>query len=77
MLRQQFQIPLARGYSGELAKNSGNRTGLFYRQTGLAAKARRAAEREAFPTRMRLAVLWGCKLIGNSQQQAEQNGKKH
>ena len=49
--------PIARGYVASLARPGGNITGLFYRQPELAQK-RVELLSEAFPTRMRLAVLW-------------------
>jgi putative ABC transport system substrate-binding protein len=56
MLANNFD-PIARGYVASLARPGGNITGLFYRQPELAQK-RVELLSEAFPTRMRLAVLW-------------------
>ena len=55
MLANNFD-PIARGYVASLARPGGN-IGLFYRQPELAQK-RVELLSEAFPTRMRLAVLW-------------------
>jgi len=49
--------PVERGYISSLARPGGNITGLFYRQSELAAKKVELLM-EAFPERSRLAVLW-------------------
>jgi putative tryptophan/tyrosine transport system substrate-binding protein len=49
--------PVERGYVSSLARPGGNITGLFYRQSELAAKKVELLT-QAFPDRTRLAVLW-------------------
>src|SRR5262249_48401255 len=49
--------PIARGYVTNLARPSGNITGIFQRQPDLARK-RVELMREAFPEKTHLAVLW-------------------
>jgi putative tryptophan/tyrosine transport system substrate-binding protein len=49
--------PIERGYVSSLARPGGNITGLFYRQSELAAKKVELLT-QAFPERTQLAVLW-------------------
>jgi putative tryptophan/tyrosine transport system substrate-binding protein len=49
--------PIARGYIASLSHPGGNITGIFYRQTELAAKQLELLA-EAFPDRTRVAALW-------------------
>jgi putative tryptophan/tyrosine transport system substrate-binding protein len=49
--------PVERGYVSSLARPGGNITGLFYRQSELAAKKVELLT-QAFPERTRLVVLW-------------------
>jgi putative ABC transport system substrate-binding protein len=49
--------PIARGYIASLSHPGGNITGIFYRQTELAAKQLELLA-EAFPDKKRIAALW-------------------
>jgi putative ABC transport system substrate-binding protein len=49
--------PIERGYVASLARPGGNITGLFFRQTELAAKKVELLA-QAFPERTRLGILW-------------------